>query len=108
MPQLLELEHKGGEVSTKDIMSVVGDKMSDHFEEYFCEHGGQSGGEQKSENAAKGLKKNLLPNTGCPVSSETWSGLTDFARQLANMVEHPNQSRPIPGLRPDGTPCISA
>ena len=54
MPQLLELEHSGGAVSTKDIMSVVGDKMSDHFEEFFREHGGQSAGEQKSDKVAKG------------------------------------------------------
>ena len=56
MPQLLELEHKGGVVSTKEIMSVVGDKMSEHFEEFFLEHGRQSGGEQKSEQAAKGWR----------------------------------------------------
>ena len=56
LPQLLELEHRGGAVSTKDILSVVGDKMSDHFEEFFREHGGQSGGEQKSEQAAKGWR----------------------------------------------------
>ena len=54
MPKLLELEHSGEAVSTKDIMSVVGDKMSDHFEEFFREHGGQSAGEQKSDKVAKG------------------------------------------------------
>ena len=52
--QLFELEHRGGVVSTKEIMSVVGDKMSDQFEEFFRQHGGQSCGEQKSEQAAKG------------------------------------------------------
>ena len=57
MPQLLELEQRGGTVSTKDIMSVVGDKMSDHFEEFFRQHGGQSGGEQKSDKVAKGRTK---------------------------------------------------
>ena len=30
-----------------------------------------------------------------------------MARQLGNMVEHPNQSQPNPGLSPDGTPCKS-
>ena len=54
LPQLLELEHSDEAVSTKDIMSVVGDTMSDHFEEFFRQHGGQSGGEQKSDKVAKG------------------------------------------------------
>ena len=56
LPQLLELEQRGGgeeaAVSAEDIMSLVGDKMSGHFEEFVREHG--QAGERKSDEAAKG------------------------------------------------------
>ena len=55
MPQLLELEHRGGgeeAVSAEDIMSLVGDKMSGHFEEFVKEHG--QAGDRKSDESAKG------------------------------------------------------
>ena len=45
---------------------------------------------------------------GCYLSNSAWAvgNLAEAARQLDNMVEHPNQSRPNPGARPDETPCM--
>ena len=41
-----------------------------------------------------------LQNYACVVGN-----LAGMAGQLGNMVEHPNQSQPNPGTRPDETPC---
>ena len=45
----------------------------------------------------------------CTVPNSAWANVgivAEAARQLGNMVEHPNQSQQNPGLRADGTPCI--